>query len=220
MILHEPSSICCGAIITVQSPPQRPQHRHLLASMVRRVRDSPNHHPCARSPHVKEFRFGLPPNIIFRSQRRQPRPTVFRIALHEFQSSLRLRQWRRVDVNPQHTDEPQILTHALVHHLLVHAAPSRIAASWTHRKVLIAEFTPHAHHLHPLGRIRFYKKVVPHAHLRSSRFRRTSSSFNEIVSACRTTGSRPTSLFVSISNAVIPNAPSSRCTCCHELAQT
>jgi len=91
--------------------------------MVRRVRNPPNHNPCPGSRYIKKFRFRLPPGVVFRPQRREPLSAVFRIALHEFQSSLRRRQRRRVDVNSQHADKPQIFTHALMHHLLVHVAP-------------------------------------------------------------------------------------------------
>src|SRR5258708_1270060 len=162
MILQEPAGVRRRAVIAVQIPRQHPQHRHLLAPMMSGVRDSPNHHPRARSRHVKEFRFRLPPNFIFRPQCREPLSAVLSIALHEFQPSLRRRQGRRVDVNPQHADKPQILAHTLVHHLFVHAAPSRVALARTERKIAVAEFTPHAHNFDSLGFIGFHKKFVFH----------------------------------------------------------
>jgi len=76
MILHKPSGVRRRAVIAVQIPGQHPQHRHLLAPMVRGVRDSPNRHPCPGSLHIKEFRFRLPPNIVFRPQRREPLSAV------------------------------------------------------------------------------------------------------------------------------------------------
>src|SRR5260370_10275475 len=152
--------------------------------MVRSVRDSSNHHPCPRSLHIKKFRFRLPPGIIFLPQRRQPLSAVLRIALHEFQSSLCRRQWRRANVNSQHIDEPQILAHALVHHLFSHAAPSRVARAWTHGKILVAEFTPHAHHFHPLCLISFHKKAIFHKYCPSARLRRESSLREIVPSTC------------------------------------
>src|SRR5260370_1366653 len=132
---------------------------------MRGVRNSPYYHPCLRPPHVKEFRFRLPPNIIFCPQLREPLSAVLRIALHEFQATFRRRQWRCIDVNAQHIDKPQILAHALMHHLFAYAAPSRVIRSRTHRKILIAELTPHAHNLHPLGLVGFHKKCVFHGML-------------------------------------------------------
>src|SRR5258708_23817756 len=69
---------------------------------------------------------------------------------------------RRTNVNPQHVDKPQIFAHALVHHLFANAAPSRIRLSRTHRQVLVAEFTPHAHNFYPLGPVRFHQEFISH----------------------------------------------------------
>src|SRR5258705_4293048 len=126
------------------------------------VRDSSNQHPCTRSLHIKEFRFRLPPTITFRPQRRQPLSAVLGVALHEFQPALCRWQGRRANVNSQHVDEPEILAHALVHHLFAHAAPSRIPRAWPHRKILVAEFTPNAYHFHALGFVRFNQEVICH----------------------------------------------------------
>src|SRR5258708_9407911 len=50
-----------------------------------------------------------------------------------------------------------------MHHLLLHAAPSRIVLSRPLRKILVPEFAPHAHHLYPLGGIGLDKKCVSHS---------------------------------------------------------
>src|SRR5260370_12769761 len=172
--------------------------------MVRGVRDPPPHHPCPRSLPIKEFRFRLPPNIIFRLQRREPLSAVLRITLHEIQPGLCRRKWRRVNVNSQHIDEPQILAHALMHHLFVHAAPSRVSLPRTHRKLFVAEFTPHAHHLHPLGLIGLNKKFVFHDRLltrrtlRHHRFAAPPSSIRESF------GKRPHLFRVSRLSGILP----------------
>src|SRR6266446_1233024 len=162
MILHETSRIRRWAVIAVQLPPQHAENRHLLAAMVRGMRNPANHHPRPRSLHIEEFRFGLPPAIIFRLQFRKPFPAVLRVALHEFQARLQRWQRRRTNVNPQHVDKPQIFAHALMHHLFVNAAPSRVSLSRTHRQVLVAEFTPHAHNFYPLGPVRFHQEFISH----------------------------------------------------------
>src|SRR6266436_1611894 len=130
--------------------------------MVRRVCDSANHDPCPGTWHNKKFCFGLPPGAVFRSQRCEPLSAVFRVTLHKFQSSLGRGQWRRANVNSEHADKPQVFTHALMHHLFAHAAPSRVPRPWAHRKIRIPEFAPHANDLDALGFVRFNKKFVSH----------------------------------------------------------
>src|SRR5260370_29894325 len=160
--------------------------------MMSGVRNPPNHHPCPRSLCIKEFRLRFPPSIIFLPQGHEPLSAVLCISLHEFQSSLCRRKWRRANLNSQHVDEPQILAHALVHHLFVHAAPSPVARAWTHWKILVAEFTPHAHHFDPLGLISFHKKAIFHKYCPSARFRRKSSLREIVPSTCcsSTTGNQ------------------------------
>src|SRR5260370_7159044 len=59
-----------------------------------------------------------------------------------------------------------------MHHLFVHTAPSRIPRSRTHREILVAKFTPHAHNLYSLGFVRFNKNIVSHRRLLACRNRR------------------------------------------------
>src|SRR5713226_10781226 len=63
-----------------------------------------------------------------------------------------------------------------MHHLFVHTAPSRIPRSRTDRKILVAEFAPHAHNLYPLGFVGFNKKFVSHRSLLTCRSRRIIAS--------------------------------------------
>src|SRR5712692_584248 len=108
--------------------------------------------------------------------------SFLRIAFHEFQPRLHRRQRRRVDVDPQHVQEPQILARALVHHLLPHAPPSRISPSRTHRKILVTEFAPDAYDLDPFRLIGFNKEVVSHG-LHPSAPPRRAFSLQKIVAS-------------------------------------
>src|SRR5260370_18785897 len=130
--------------------------------MVRCVRNSADHDPRPGARHIKKVCFGLPPGNVFRPQRREPLSAVFRVTLHKFQSSLGRRQWRRANVNSEHADKPQVFTHALMHHLFAHAAPSRVPRPWPHRKIRIPEFAPHANDLDALSFVRFNKKSASH----------------------------------------------------------
>ena len=162
-IRHQPSRIRRRPVITVQFPPQHPQHRHQLPAMMRGMRNPPHHHPCPRSPDVKKRSLALPPLIIPVPQDRQSFPAILRITLDKLHPRLRNRQRRRSHINAQHVAEPQILAHALMHHLLLHAAPPRIALARPHRQILIAKLAPNANHLHPLSRVRPHQKFVSHS---------------------------------------------------------
>jgi hypothetical protein len=163
MILHQPARVSGRPIIAMHITPQHPQHCHQLSPMMRRMRDPPRHHPGPRPVHIEKLHILLPPHLIFLLQRRQPLPAVLRISFHEFQPRLLLRQRRCAHINSQHIEEPQVFAHALMHHLLMHAASLRITLPRTHRKILVPELTPHAHHLHPLGGIRLDQKYLPHS---------------------------------------------------------
>src|SRR5260370_1775091 len=65
-----------------------------------------------------------------------------------------------------------MLAQAVMHHLLAHSAPSRVTRSGTHRKIPIAELTPDAHNLHPLGLVGFHKECVFHGMLLTRRILR------------------------------------------------
>src|SRR5579864_3489327 len=130
--------------------------------MMRRMRHPTHHNPRPRSLHVKEFRIRLPPCVVLVLQRRQALSAVLRIALDELQPRFRSRQRRSPHINSEHVPEPQVLAHALMYHLLAHAAPPRISFPWPHRKIRIAELAPHADHLHPLGRVSLHQKCVSH----------------------------------------------------------
>src|SRR3984957_1640667 len=127
------------------------------------MRDSPRHHPRPRPRHVEKLRVGLPPQIVLPLQRRQSLPAVLRITFHKLQPHFLLWQRRRTHINPKHVAEPQVFAHALMHHLLQHAAPSRVILPRPNAKILIPKLAPHAHHLHSLGGICLDEKCVSHS---------------------------------------------------------
>src|SRR5258708_21952090 len=63
-----------------------------------------------------------------------------------------------------------------MHYLFVHTAPSRIRRSRTDRKILVAEFAPHAHSLYLFGLARFNNKLVSHRRPLTCRTRRIIAS--------------------------------------------
>ncbi len=129
MILHQPAGIRRRPIVAVHLAPQHAQHGHQLPAMMRSVGHPPHHHPGPRPLHLKELRLSLPPRIILRLQRLQSLPAVLGISLHELQPCFGSRQRRRPHINSQHVPKPQILAHALMHHLLPHTPPPRIPAA-------------------------------------------------------------------------------------------
>ena len=51
---------------------------------------------------------------------------VLGISRHEFPADLPRRQRRRAHIDAQNLPEPEILAHALMHHVLMHASTARI----------------------------------------------------------------------------------------------
>src|SRR5260370_16421603 len=162
MILHQAAGVRRRPVIAVQIAPQHPQHGHLLAAMMRRMRQPPRQHPSSRARYIKKLRLPLKPTLLLSPQGLKPFPTVLRITLDELPPHLLRRQRRRAHVNSQHGAKPEVLAHALVHHLLPHAAPSPVVRSRTHRQILIAKLAPHADNLHALGLVCLYQEVVSH----------------------------------------------------------
>ena len=68
----------------------------------------------------------------------------------------------KLHVDAQHVAKPEILTHTLVHHLLVHATSSKIALARAYREILVVEFTPDADHFEAFSVIGVDEKVVFH----------------------------------------------------------
>src|SRR5271156_1945625 len=127
------------------------------------MRHPPRHHPGPRSRHIEKLHILFPPRLIFFLQRGQPFAAVLGVPFHKFHPRLLLGQRRRADINPQHVAEPQVFAHALMHHLLTHAATPRITLARPHDKILVLKLAPHTHHLHPLGGIRLDQKCVSHS---------------------------------------------------------
>src|SRR5438093_7507659 len=162
MILHQAASVGGGTIVTVQFASEDSQHSHQLTSMMGRMSQSPSHYPGARTLHIEEFCALFPPGFILLPQRGEPFSAVFRVSLHELEPCLLLRKRRRAYVNSKHVAKPEILADALMHHLLMHAAPARIAVSRTNGKIFVLKLAPHADDLQPLGRIGLDKEVIFH----------------------------------------------------------
>jgi hypothetical protein len=75
----------------------------------------------------------------------------------------------RAYIDPQHIAKPEILTNALMDHLLSYAASSGVIGPGAHREVVVREFAPDADHLDAFRFIGFYQEVVFHySHLINS----------------------------------------------------
>src|SRR5437667_12722823 len=152
MVLHQAASVSSRAVVAVQFAPEHSQHSHQLTSMMGRMSQSPSHYPGARTLHIEEFCALFPPGFILLPQRGEPFSAVFRVSLHELEPCLLLRKRRRAYVNSKHVAKPEILADALMHHLLMHAAPARIAVSRTNGKIFVLKLAPHADELQTLAR--------------------------------------------------------------------
>src|SRR5687768_11089468 len=116
--------------------------------------------PCA--VHIKEFGFFLPPGFTLLTQRIKSFAAILCITLNELQTSFLLREGWCTHVDPEHIAKPEILTHTLMDHLLVHTAATRIALVRTYVKILIRELTPDADHFDPFRLVGLDEKIVFH----------------------------------------------------------
>src|SRR5258707_4760563 len=130
--------------------------------MVRSVCQSSRHHPRTRSFHVKKRGFPLPPTLVLGSKQGQALSAILRISMDECQPCFLLWQRRRRDVDAQHGAAPEVLAHALMHHLFADASLAPIAFARTHRQVLVAEFAPQSTPLPPFDLVGLNVKAVSH----------------------------------------------------------
>src|SRR5215208_2511140 len=95
------------------------------------------HDPGSCAAHIKELAFFLPPGFALLTQRFKSFAAILCITFHELQTSFLVRKGWCAHVDPKHIAKPEILTHTLMYHLLVHAAATRIALLRAHVKILI-----------------------------------------------------------------------------------
>src|SRR5262249_36623651 len=121
---------------------------------MRSVRDAAHYHPCATPACIEEAHLFLPPFVRLRTNLGEPLAAILRIPRDKLVPQVRCKQWECVDINAQHPLEPQILAHALVHHLLQEAAATVVGWVRAETKVSIVEHAPHAQDLEPLSLVR------------------------------------------------------------------
>src|SRR5438309_10874276 len=105
--------------------------------MMGSMRQAAGDHPRSGALHIEELRWLFPPALILLLECSESLAAMFRIAFHELGAGFLFRKRRSTDFDAQHVAEPQVLAHALMHHLLVHAAAARIAPLRPYRKVLV-----------------------------------------------------------------------------------
>src|SRR5258707_15061873 len=63
VLLHQATGVRGWPVIAVQIASQHAKHGHLLATVMRGVRDAAGHHPRARALPAEEMGFALPPGF-------------------------------------------------------------------------------------------------------------------------------------------------------------
>src|SRR4029450_4028000 len=91
---------------------------------------------------------------------------VLRVAPDEFKPRLVGWQGRGGDIDAQHAAKPSVLPHALMHHVLAHAAPARVLWRWSPPKIVVPKLAPHAQHLDSFGRVAVDEKLIAHVSFR------------------------------------------------------
>src|SRR5262249_11023454 len=66
------------------------------------------------------------------------------------------------DVDSEHIAKPQVLAYALVHHLLVDAAPSYICCIGANLEIFIAKLAPYTNDLYAFRRVGIHQELVSH----------------------------------------------------------
>src|SRR5450756_225291 len=130
--------------------------------MMGSMRQAAGHDPRSGALHIEELRWLFPPVLILLLEYSESLAAMFRIASHEPGAGFLFRERRGTDFDAQRVAKPQVLAHALMYHLLVHAASARIALLRPYRKVLILELAPHAQDLHALRLVSLDQKIILH----------------------------------------------------------
>ena len=162
VMLHQPARVGRRPVVAVEIAAEHPQHRHLLASVVRRVRQPSREDPGSRSPHIEERGQLLPPPLIALPEALEAAFAVFRVSRHELESRLLRRQRRRAHVDAEHRPEPRILADALMHHVLANAAPARVIPVRPDSEIVVSELAPDAEYLDAFGGVAVDQEVVFH----------------------------------------------------------
>src|ERR1700675_2081344 len=111
--------------------------------MLGSVSQAPGHHPGTASRHIEKCSRAFPPGFVFLLKNSQPLAGVFGIALDELETSLLLRERRSTHIDAEHGSQPQVFAHALMHHLLMDTAATRVAGVGANRQISVAELAPH-----------------------------------------------------------------------------
>jgi len=141
---------------------QHTKHRHLLAAMMGSMRQTASHHPGSGALHIKELRQLLPPMLVFWPKDGEPLAAMFRVTFHEPDAGFLFRKRRGTAFDAQHVAKPQVLAHALMHHVLVHAPAARIALPRPYREIFVLELAPHAQNFHSFRLVSLDQKIVFH----------------------------------------------------------
>src|SRR5262245_46095691 len=101
--------------------------------MMRCVRQPPYHHPGSRTINIEEPRHLLPPALLRPPKDVESSGAVLRVLSDELDSHFTSGNGRRTDIDAKHVPKPRVLTHALMHHVLMDAASASIILIRTHR---------------------------------------------------------------------------------------
>src|SRR6185312_607361 len=126
------------------------------------MRQAAGYHPRSGALHIEELRWLFPPALILLLEYRESLAAMFCIALYEPGAGFLFRERRSTHLDAQHVPKPQVLAHALMHHLLVHAAAAWIALPRPYWKVLVRKLAPHAQYLHSFRLVSLDQKIVFH----------------------------------------------------------
>src|SRR5678810_774346 len=130
--------------------------------MMGSMRQAAGYHPRSGALHIEELRWLFPPVLILLLEYRESLAAMFCIALYEPGAGFLFRERRSTDLDAQHVPKPQVLAHALMHHLLVHAPAARIALPRPYREVFVLELAPHAQDFHSFRLVSLDQKIVFH----------------------------------------------------------
>ena len=147
VLCHQTSRIGGGPVVAMNVTADHAQHGHQLAAVVRCMSEPPHHHPRARPPDVEEVRLFFPPMIALLAKNSETFSTVLRVALDELEAEFQVGERWGIDIDPEHAAEPEILAHALVHHLLMHTTAPSIVGARADGQIIVRELAPDADHL-------------------------------------------------------------------------
>lgn len=163
VILHEATGVRSGSVVAVEVAAEHAEHGHLLAAVMRGVRDAAGEDPGARAGHVEECGWTFPPGVVFGLQGGESLGAEVGIFVDKGEAGFFGGERRGANIDAEHGAEPEVFADALMDHLFADGTAAGIAGIGAEGQVGVSKFAPGAEDFEAFGGVSFHEKVVAHS---------------------------------------------------------